>query len=145
MSTPYRTTRRVEWHETDAAGIAHFTAFFRYMEEVEHEFLRHLGLSVLSRTGAEKLSWPRVAVRCDYHGPVEFEDQLTVELTVTRVGSKSVTYEFVFSHGERHVAVGSATAVCCRIVSGQPPLAVPIPDEVTALLRRDFPEAAPER
>src|SRR3984893_8862096 len=48
MSEPYRTTRRVEFRDTDAAGIAHFSAFFFYMESVEHEFLRSLGLSVVS-------------------------------------------------------------------------------------------------
>ena len=36
----FRTTRRVEFRDTDAAGIVHFSAFFFYMESVEHEFLR---------------------------------------------------------------------------------------------------------
>ena len=40
MPEPYRTTRRVEFRDTDAAGIVHFSAFFFYMESVEHEFLR---------------------------------------------------------------------------------------------------------
>src|SRR5688572_30626127 len=45
MST-YKTSRRIEFRDTDAAGIAHFSVFFTFMEEAEHEFLRHVGLSV---------------------------------------------------------------------------------------------------
>ena len=43
----FSATRRVEFRDTDAAGIMHFASFFPLMESVEHEFLRHLGLSVL--------------------------------------------------------------------------------------------------
>ena len=62
----YRTTRRVEFRDTDAAGIMHFSAFFNYMEQVEHEFLRHLGMSVLARDEEGAISWPRVSASCDY-------------------------------------------------------------------------------
>ncbi len=44
---PFRTTRRVEFRDTDMAGIMHFSAFFTTLESVEHEFLRSLGLSVV--------------------------------------------------------------------------------------------------
>ena len=34
----YRLTRRVQFYETDMAGIVHFSNYFRMMEEVEHHF-----------------------------------------------------------------------------------------------------------
>ena len=45
---PYeqRIRRRVEFSETDMAGIVHYSNFFRYMEAAEHEFFRALGFSV---------------------------------------------------------------------------------------------------
>ena len=45
----FTATRRVEFRDTDAAGIMHFASFFPLMESVEHEF-SPLGLSVLSTT-----------------------------------------------------------------------------------------------
>ena len=45
MSTAFVTSRRVEFSDTDAAGIVHFVAFFRMMEQAEHELLRSVGLS----------------------------------------------------------------------------------------------------
>lgn len=135
----FRSQRRVEFRDTDAAQIAHFATFFNYMEEVEHEYLRSLGLSVVMRDSAGTLSWPRVSAQCDYEGAVRFEDVLDVELTVERVGEKSVTYRFVFLHDARPVAAGRLTAVCCRMHDGEP-LAVPIPDEIASKLRGTMPQ-----
>lgn len=112
--TSYRTTRRVEFRETDMAGIAHFSAFILYMESVEHEFLRSRGLSVVGHDEVGEIGWPRVAVRCDYRAPVRFEDVVDVELTVERLGEKSITYSFVFTLNRAPVASGQLTAVCCR-------------------------------
>jgi len=125
MDKPFRTRRRVEWIDTDAAGIAHFTAFLRYMEQAEHEFLRDRGLSVLMTDDAGPLSWPRVSVRCDYHQSVIFEDELDIEVHIDRLGTKSITYGFHFLHNDDEIAVGTITAVCCRIGSGDGPRPAP--------------------
>ena len=134
MSQPkpqsYTATRRVEFHHTDAAGIIHFSRYFLYMEEAEHEFLRHLGLGVMMHEGGQLLSWPRVACRCDFTGVVKFEDTVEITVTVEKVGEKSVTYNFAFTHNGRDVARGSTTAVCCRLEEGKKPESVKIPDHV---------------
>ena len=44
------TSRRVEFVDTDMAGIVHFTNFFRYMEQAEAEFFRSQGHSLASTT-----------------------------------------------------------------------------------------------
>ena len=130
MPTPFTTTRRVEFCDTDAAGLAHFTAFFRYMEQAEHEFLRSRGLSVLVHDADGPLSWPRVAATCEYLGAVKFEDVLEIELSVERLGAKSVTYAFVFTHTGRRIAAGRMTSVCCRLDPTGPPRSIPIPDAI---------------
>jgi 4-hydroxybenzoyl-CoA thioesterase/acyl-CoA thioester hydrolase len=134
--TPFRTTRRVEFSDTDAAGIVHFSRFFTYMETAEHEMLRSVGLSVMQREGDFHISWPRVSVSCDYRLPAKFEDILTVEVELERVGEKSVTYAFRFLRDEQLLATGKTTAVCCRIEHDQPPRSIPIPSEITDKLTR---------
>ena len=47
----FRYSRRVQFSETDLAGIAHFSAFFRFMEEAEHALWRAAGLSNFSSSG----------------------------------------------------------------------------------------------
>jgi len=48
MPEPFQTSRLVEFHDTDMAGIMHFASFFIYMESAEHELYRSLGLSIHS-------------------------------------------------------------------------------------------------
>ena len=125
----FRTRRRVEFRDTDAAGIMHFSTFFLRMEESEHELLRALGLSVWMPHGETegKLTWPRVSAQCDYRSAARFEDELEIEVRVERLGDKSVTYGFRFMLGERLVAEGRTTAVCCILHSGQLPTSISIP------------------
>jgi 4-hydroxybenzoyl-CoA thioesterase/acyl-CoA thioester hydrolase len=132
----FTTTRRVEFRDTDAAGIMHFASFFPLMESVEHEFLRHLGLSVLSDDGTGPVSWPRVNAECDYRSAARFEDVLSVRLKIARLGEKSVTYEFKIDHDDRLVAEGRVAAVCCRLApAGGPLQSIPIPPEIAEKLR----------
>jgi acyl-CoA thioester hydrolase len=130
MPAPFRTTRRVEFSDTDAAGIAHFSAFFRYMEQAEHELLRSLGLSVHSRDADGPISWPRVRAACDYRSAARFEDVLEIDVRIARLGEKSVTYACRFSRGGQDIAAGEITSVCCRLAEHQPPQAIAIPPSI---------------
>jgi len=128
MGEPFKITRRVEFRDTDAAGIVHFSVFFTYMEQAEHELLRHLGLSVVWRDEQGVISWPRVSAQCDFHDAATFEEQLDIEVRVQRLGEKSVTYAFEFTRDRRPIASGQLTAVCCRMTPSRPPQSIPIPD-----------------
>ena len=46
MPSEFKLTRRIEFAETDMAGIVHFANFFRMMESTEHAFFRSLGLTI---------------------------------------------------------------------------------------------------
>ncbi len=116
MTFEYRTRRRVEFAETDMAGIAHFSNFFRYMEMAEHEFFRHLGLSVHAEVEGRTVSWPRVRAECEYHAPVRFEEEVQIHLVVRKKGKKSLTYEFRFVKDDGTLAArGSMTTVCTEV------------------------------
>ena len=115
MPQPFVTSRFVEFSDTDMAGIVHFSSFFRYMESAEHALLRSLGLSVFSKVNGEMLSFPRVSAHCDFRSPAHCEDDLTIEVAVARIGSKSVTYEFKVLRDATLIAEGGMTSVCCRM------------------------------
>jgi len=59
---------------------------------------------------------------------VRFEDEVQIEVVPARVGGKSVTYQFVFSHASREIARGEMTSVCCRFDEGGQPRSVTIPE-----------------
>lgn len=134
MNLVYRSTKRVEFRDTDAAGIMHFSTYYTYMEEAEHEFLRSLGLSVSVVDGGQHLSWPRVATSCQYRDALRFEDEFYVDVLLERRGKKSVTYGFQFFRGKDLVAEGRSTAVFCRLQAGRRPESIPIPGWIAAKL-----------
>jgi len=135
MPEVFTTTQRIEFRDTDAAGIAHFSTYFTLMEVAEHAFLRSLGLSVIAQHNNRTLSWPRVHASCDYRGAARFEDVLTVELHIERLGGKSVTYQMNISRDGEPLAQGRMTAVCCYLQHGAKPESTPIPPEIAGKLQ----------
>ena len=140
MATEFSIPRRVQFAETDMAGIAHFSNYFRWMEEVEHAFFRSLGMSVVMRHGDGDITWPRVSVSCDYSGPVRFEDELELRLRIVKVGGKSLVFEVDVMNGGERVALGKMTSVCCTIEPGGRMRSVTIPADIRAKLEAGTPE-----
>jgi YbgC/YbaW family acyl-CoA thioester hydrolase len=118
MSPPFLYTRRVEFGETDLAGIMHFSNFFRFMEAAECEFLRSRGLTVSWVENGVKHGFPRVSASCDFRAPARVEDVLSIELFVEAVGQKSITYRHEFRRGDEPLATGRITCVYVRAVPG---------------------------
>jgi len=135
MAKIFQTVRLVEFHDTDMAGIMHFASFFQYMESAEHELIRSLGFSVHSLIDGRTISFPRVAASCQYRSPACCEQELEIAVTVARLGTKSITYDFQFTHAEREVATGSITCVCCQMEAGAPLASVSVPMELAEKLQ----------
>ena len=120
MPAVFRTTRFVEFGDTDMAGIVHFANFFRFMEAAEHAFLRSLGLSLVMELEGQKYGLPRVSASCDYLRPARFGEELTIDVAVVKIGRSSVSYAFDFTCGGQPIARGKVTAVFCRFDEGRP-------------------------
>ena len=149
MADYFSHKRRVEFSETDSAGIAHFSSFMIYMEQAEHAFLRHLGLGVFADQGnGWHLSWPRVHVECDYKGSAKFEDELDIQVSVLKLGRKSLTYQFAFHKEGQQIGLGKTVAVCCRVKQGEPLESVAIPtsfsDALSPFLATSPPDKSPQ-
>jgi len=130
-----KTRRRVEFRDTDAAGIVHFSAFFFWMESAEHELLRSAGLHVFERhPDGSEYSWPRVSVSCDYRSALRFGEEVDITVYVAELGRSSVTYRFVFEHDGRTAAEGRVVAVRCQVRPGGRLEAVAIPADIVARL-----------
>lgn len=134
MTTPFRTTHRVEFHETDMAGIVHFSNFFRFMEVAEVEFLRDRGLHVSWREEEGRFGFPRVSATCDYFKPARFEEVLDIDVTIDQIGGKSVTYRHEFSRAGELIARGKITAVCVSVGNDHKLQSIEIPPDIRAKL-----------
>ncbi len=128
MHSEFHTTRRIEFSDTDMAGIVHFSRFFVFMEAAEHAFLRSLETSVSAEWEGNKIGWPRLEATCTYLSPAVFEDVLDIYLKVIHKGTKSLTYRFDFFRGETAIASGKLSTVCCICNPGEKIRSIPIPD-----------------
>lgn len=106
----FRLDRRVQFYETDAAGIVHFSWYPRYMEEAEHAMWRAAGLSI--HAPGDAYGWPRVALTVDYLAPLRFEDAFTITIWVAELGTRSMRYGCELSRDGTRVATGSMTIAC---------------------------------
>src|SRR6476620_4152839 len=79
--------RRIEWMDTDAAGIYHWTTAFRLAEAAEA--VLHTALGIADFTFG---AMPRVAVSASFTHPLRFNDLVDVALAVETIGRTSVSY-----------------------------------------------------
>ncbi|MBI3191509.1 MAG: acyl-CoA thioesterase [Pedosphaera parvula] len=116
MPYEYKAVRRIEFAETDMAGIVHYSNFFRYMETAEHAFFRSLGFSIVTHHVDPPVGWPRVHAACDFKQPLHFEDEVEIHMLVSEKKSKSLSYVFRFRRLNTsppvEVARGALTVVC---------------------------------
>src|SRR2546425_2988500 len=107
--------RRIEWPDTDASGMYHSTAAFRFIEVAETALLDRLGF-VHEIYGRH----PRVHIEADFLRPLRFRDVVDIHLKVENVGRTSVTYGFEMRSGNEAVVRGRAVAVLLSHAGGTP-------------------------
>lgn len=127
---PFAYARFVEFADTDAAGIVHYSVLIRYMESAEHALLRHLGLTIAPTANRAQtilpaaapsgepalasFAWPRVKVECDFRSPAYFEDQLDVRIGVQRIGRGSIQYAAaVVGEQQQLICTGRTVVAAC--------------------------------
>src|SRR6266542_6070795 len=113
--------RRIEWPDTDASGMYHNTAAFRFIEVAETALLERLGFihEVYGRH-------PRAHIEADFLLPLRFRDVVDIHLTVVAVGRTSITYRFEMSSRGKVAVRGTVVAVLLDKAGGRP---VPWPQE----------------
>ena len=133
MPSEYRLKRRVQFYETDAAGIVHFSWYLRYLEEAEHALWRKAGLSIASPDAI--IGWPRVSVTFEYKHPLHFEDEFEVHLRVVELTNKTIRYSCDLVMGKISVATGSMTIACVQRGPDQSIKANQIPKDISNLFQ----------
>jgi len=128
--------RRIEWPDTDASGMYHNTAAFRFIEVAETALFERLGFlhQIYGRL-------PRVHIEANFVAPLRFRDVVDIQLRVAGMGSSSATYEFETLRGDEVAVRGRAVTV---LLDGPDGRTVPWPETYRRLLLTAGPQA-PER
>jgi len=126
---------RVRWVDTDAAGVMHYSNYFRQFEACEEEFYRSMGLSF--KTICEKfgIGLPRVEAHCTYKSSCHCDDTVEITLQVGEIAEKTITYNFqaILRDGDKLAADGYLKCIAVN----EKWKAVPIPENFARLIREN--------
>jgi acyl-CoA thioester hydrolase len=125
--------RRVEFAETDAAGIVHFSVFFRYMEEAEHAVWRAAGMRI--HQPESDITWPRISASFDFKAPLRFEEEFEVRSAIDAVTRSTIRWAHTVMRGDSVIGSGTVTVVCVRKLADGNLKSAELPADVISKLR----------
>ncbi len=99
--------RRVQFADTDLAGIVHFSKILCYVEEAEHFVMQELSVPPVAKLGG----FPKVHVDCDYRSPLRFGDDVEIQIQLENIGARSLTWNFTVRVADLISAEGSMVTV----------------------------------
>ena len=133
--TAFRHRFPVNWVDTDALSVVHFSNYFRYFEKTEEAFYASTAMDHRGISEKHSIAFPRVDVRCAYEFPCRFGDEVEVSLKLSELKDKAVSLNFEVLNvtGARVAAKGSVTLVCVDTTRWK---AVSIPSELREVYER---------
>lgn len=132
-------SREIEFCDTDAAGMMHFSTYFRFMEAAEAALFKKLNLPLLQSDSEHTTGFPRVDVQCRFLKPLHFGDLVEICLTLESVQDNRINFGFLFygfqNDKRRKVAEGSMTTIFAKMDSSARLRPASLPHEWLAKLK----------
>jgi acyl-CoA thioester hydrolase len=104
LEKEFRHRRRVQFYETDAAGIVHFSWYFRYFEEAEHALWRDAGMTIHQEDSSA--GWPRISASCDFRKALRFEEEIDIAVHITEMTNRTISYAGTITRDGQRIATG---------------------------------------
>jgi 4-hydroxybenzoyl-CoA thioesterase len=129
----------VRFADVDHAGIVYYPRFFHLFHVAFEELWRaRIGPRAYSELiDRDRVGFPAVRAECDFRAPLKFGDTAEIEVTVARLGAKSITFHYqVFRASEpgRERTLCADGRVVCAVVDLARFVAIDVPERVVALL-----------
>jgi acyl-CoA thioester hydrolase len=127
---PFAHQLRVRYHECDVQGVVFNAHHFTYFDIAVTELLRATfgSYKALVESGGDLML---AAAEASFRSPAHFDDELTIELGLARIGNSSITLECRERRGDELLVDGSLVQV---YVSPGTLVKQPVPDEIREAL-----------
>jgi 4-hydroxybenzoyl-CoA thioesterase len=125
----------VRFSDVDHAGIVYYPRFFHYFHLAFEELWRaRMGPRAYSALlDKERVGFPAVRAACDFKAPLRFGDTAEIELSIARMGAKSITFRYrVYRAEPRELAAEGQ--VVCAVVDLARFVAISVPEHVANML-----------
>lgn len=122
-------TFKVEWGDTDAAGIVFYPNYYRWMDNSTHAFFETIGYSSVVMFEEERKGIPILEANCRFFSPSFFGNRIEVTSEIAEIRDKVFKIEHTFRREETLLAQGYEVRAWADFSTGKPK-AQPIPDEL---------------
>lgn len=124
---------KVRMHDTDMAGILYFARQFRFVHDALEDFVSSEGLTFDQVFHEKDFVFVIVHVEADYLAPLKVGDELTVHLSVERIGTSSFSIQYQIFRSK--TLIGTAKTVHVTL-DNKTRTTIPIPEELRAKLQK---------
>jgi YbgC/YbaW family acyl-CoA thioester hydrolase len=130
---------RVEWGETDTAGIIFYPNYYRWFDRATHELFRAAGMPI-SELIKQGYAHPILETGSRFLQPLFYDDAVTLETTIVELKTKTFKLEHKVRRGDQLIAEGFE--VRAWVKQPEPGTdgkmsAVAIPEEYASRLRNE--------
>lgn len=129
----------VRFADIDHAGIVYYPRFFHMFHVAFEELWRaRIGPKAYSELiDRDRIGFPAVKAECEFKAPLKFGDTAEIEVSVSRMGAKSITFRYRIhraASGEDPRILCAEGSVVCAVVDLARFVATPVPERVVAML-----------
>jgi 4-hydroxybenzoyl-CoA thioesterase len=129
----------VRFADVDHAGIVYYPRFFHLFHVAFEELWRaRIGPRAYSELiDRDRVGFPAVRAECEFIAPLRFGDTAEIEVTVARLGGKSITFRYIVyraADAERARTLAARGTVVCAVVDLARFVAIAVPERVIELL-----------
>lgn len=127
---------RVNWGDTDKAGIVYYPNFFKWFDIAGHQFFRECGLAPAYLEKEYNIIVPLLDAQCTFKKPLLYDDVITIHTAVEEVNNKTIKLNHEIVRGDTKVAQGYEIRGWVKQM-GETIKAVQIPEDIIATLKEN--------
>jgi acyl-CoA thioester hydrolase len=112
MPSVFTWSVRVYYEDTDAGGIVYYANYLKFFERARTEWLRSLGIHQQDLLTTQAAAFVVRSATVEYLGAARLDDELTLRLSVEKLGGASVQFAQQALRGEVLLATANVKVGC---------------------------------
>jgi acyl-CoA thioester hydrolase len=132
MPSVFTWTVRVYYEDTDAGGIVYYANYLKFFERARTEWLRSLGIHQQDLLALDGVAFVVRSATVDYLAGARLDDELSLRLTVEKLGRASVQFAQQAWRGDTLLSTADVKVGCVDVATMRPRS---LPDLAAAKMR----------
>ena len=117
---------RVYYEDTDSGGVVYYANYLKFIERGRSEYLRELGFEQDELIATDRVIFAVRSVSADYLLPAKFNDLLTVDTQLEKLGKASLSFsQKILKSEQNQVLFRAQISVACLRADSFKPCAIP--------------------